>query len=201
MQSQKSLSMLTLYKKIFDKKPSYNNDIRDVFIHCRKFRKEISATEIIDIGSGRGIFESLELPEKEQLYYTCIDLDNFLREDIFNSGLIEEFYQINLNNRIEIFKFLQTNCQLWHLAICQDVLEHLYEESLESVIDMMSVLAPYSFIAVSNHSDKIAGVELHLVQKGVGFWKTIIEKRFEILECNILRDITFSFKLKSRIFP
>ena len=53
-------------------------------------------------------------------------------------------------------------------------------------------VSDFTILTIANHSDKHNGVELHIIQENMSYWKPIIEKYFDIL--------TFDEKYNGRLY-
>lgn len=171
------------YKEVYDdmfKDENYNADELDSYRYNFALRflesEGIGITNsgwLIDIGTGRGNFIKI-LRNK---YGINIKIKTSDLEDYHN--LDEEFIQMDLSSEWHRENF--TKFQTPYIVTCLDCLEHLEEKIQDDVLKFFSENCYFCILSISNHSDIINGVELHLTRKDKAWWDSIIEKYFDIL--------------------
>lgn len=120
-------------------------------------------------------------------------LDEFKPKKVLDMGCGRGHYIKHLINYkvtgVEASKYLctkygwQSDTILTHKGkydalYCMDVLEHISPEELEANLKALSKLAPKALLGIANHKDIWEGVELHLIQEDVDWWKKRIEKHY-----------------------
>ena len=165
------------YKEIYENSfnnPNYNlhedNEFR--FQIVIGFIEKNKVDSLIDIGSGRGNVINLIKKNFPQIKITSTDLIKFHDFDV-------PFFEIDLCQkksleRIEDKKFT--------LLSCLDVMEHINRDCVDDVLDFFSRISDYSILTIANHSDVLNGVELHLIQEDMSYWKPKIENKFHIID-------------------
>lgn len=97
----------------------------------------------------------------------------------------------------DILSFLQGNNKKFDWVLFTDVIEHLDISYLDQCLPLMAKVAKSSLIGVANHSDVLSGVELHLIQKGRGWWQEKLQEYFKdvkLIEDTCQRDCLFFFE-------
>lgn len=161
------------YKGMFAKasynlKTSYSYELAIDFLKKCKNIKSIS-----DIGSGKGNLAESLINQKQEYDIQCYDLDCFLKTHIAESVT---FTKLNLVKQEDLDKIKKCD-----LLFCLDVLEHVEEKYVKSILKTFSEKSKNVFLTIANHSDIIDGIELHLIQKDKIFWDEIILQYFNIL--------------------
>lgn len=167
-----------VYSEIFKNK-SYNSDnslsYQKSMDFFEKVEKENNIDSIIDIGSGKGNLLK-KLPIDKQIF--SYDLECFYDKSILGHVL---FQKLNLSIKKELESIKHAD-----FLFCLDVLEHLEEEHIESILKTFSEKANFLFFTIANHSDIINGVELHLIQEDQIYWNEKINKYFKIISFETL---------------
>jgi len=161
-----AINYLETYKMAFAK-PQYNGHSVS-YENAKKYINGLSPNSVLNVGSGRGNLESLL--QKENFSLSSCDLDNFLVE-----GINTNFFKIDLSNSEDLQKLPQ--CEV---LTCLDVLEHIEEIYIDSVLKIFSEVSDNCYFTIANHSDIMDGVELHLIQKPCEFWTPVLEKYFKV---------------------
>lgn len=127
---------------------------------------------IIDIGSGRGHMLKLLHEHFPNAIITSVDLKNF-----HNLNFIHEFKLCDITSLEDRNRLIENK---YDVLINLDFLEHIEEKYIDDIIETFYKLAPYSIIAIANHSDIFDGVELHLIQQNNKWWEYKLQKIFDI---------------------
>lgn len=129
---------------------------------------------LLDVGSGRGSFIKLASLFADT---TAMDLENFhnlpIRHINCDIANMEKFSQV--------VEDIKKDVSYYDYVTCLDVLEHIEEAKIDGVLEALSRLGVHYLFAISNHSDVLDGVELHLTQKPLGWWKERLSKFYHIL--------------------
>lgn len=146
-----------------------NEEPRFQFVN--NFIKKNIIKSMLDVGSGRG--NVLQIVQKcyPEIELISSDLKKF-------HNLNVPFYEIDLCN----LNSLQYNVfsRKYDLITCLDVLEHLEKNCIENVLNCFSNSCQNCLLSIANHSDVLNGVELHIIQENMSYWKPLIEKYFTI---------------------
>lgn len=133
-------------------------------------------SSLLDVGSGRGSFLSLIQSNSTNINHIhSIDLDKY-----FNLTNIH-FNSLDLLDNEQLTNFFYNNSS-FDIITCLDCLEHLREESIDNVFYNFSKHSKISIFTIANHSDTSGGIELHTIQRDNSWWKSIIEKYYDILD-------------------
>lgn len=160
------INYLEIYKTAF-KKPTYNNSSVS-YENAKKFIKSINPTSVLNVGSGRGNLE--RILQQESFSLSSCDLDNFLEE-----GISTNFFKVDLSDPEDLQKLPKCD-----VLTCLDVLEHLEEAHIDSILKRFSEVSNACYFTIANHSDILGGKELHLIQKPSEFWTPVLEKYFKV---------------------
>ncbi len=174
---------MTDYKSIYAKAflvGTYNrhppNEPR--FCFARDVIRMHNARTVVDVGSGRGDFLR-SLPEKIDV--TSVDLDRF-------HDVSCRFVHADLTCLGPSGLGLSAD-----VLTCLDMLEHVGEDLLDKVLKELERVAPVAVITVSNHSDIVAGMELHSIQEPAEWW-------YNKLSMHYFVEKSFLFSAKSYFF-
>ncbi len=179
----------SIYNLIFKNK-SYNDKNSISYKKALEYIHNLNNIyTITNIGSGKGNLERLLLCNKNFNITSC-DLENFLDNDV----LPHNFVKIDLSNP-ECINNLPTTDVLF----CMDVLEHIEEKYVDNILKNFSKISKYVFLTIANHSDIIENIELHLIQKPLEFWSSLINKYFivDLVEQHYNNRL-FVFNLRSK---
>jgi 2-polyprenyl-3-methyl-5-hydroxy-6-metoxy-1,4-benzoquinol methylase len=127
---------------------------------------------IIDIGSGRGHLLKLIHKYFPNAIITSVDLKNF-----HNLEFVKDFQICNITSTADRDTLLRNK---YDVLINLDFLEHIEEIYIDDIIETFNKLSPYCIIAVANHSDIFDGIQLHLIQNDSKWWRSKLEKVFNI---------------------
>lgn len=163
-----SSTIQKIYDEIYSDIENYNyfdylkNSIVDLF--CQIYKGEV-----LDAGCGQGIHLKRLLACKVNVF--GIEL----------SGVCCNKYLKGLPHKnTDIVSFSHNDIQ-FDAIICMDVLEHIplsnLDENLTALSNMLRTEGAALFF-IANHSDKINGIELHLIQENEHWWKEKLEKFF-----------------------
>jgi len=170
-----------IYSDVFKNKRSYNSNNSLSYQKSIEFlteiEKENTIDSIIDIGSGKGNLLK-RLPRDKEIF--SYDLDCFYDK---NSLKYVSFQKLNLSQKEQLQSIKEAD-----FLFCLDVLEHLEEEHIGSILKVFSEKANFCFFAIANHSDIVRGVELHLIQEDQVYWNKKINKYFKIISFETLYD-------------
>jgi hypothetical protein len=166
-----------IYSNLFKTRLEYNTGQFVSYVYAREFitylqhKEEI--TTLADIGSGRGnLFPYISENKIESIH--SYDLECFYNINNFSNV---NFTKINLSVAEDLSKIKKVD-----LLCCLDVLEHIEEKFIDEIMSAFSKNSSFCYFSVANHSDCLDGVELHLIQKGLNFWKEKFKPFFEILD-------------------
>jgi hypothetical protein len=163
-----SYNLSSTYEKIFSDFAWYNVHPLTEFRYSKAFEflDTYSASSVLDVGSGRGNFLSLIKNKNNSITLNSCDLNNFHHLSYVN--------HFNLDIRLN-----HPNIHV-DVVTCLDVLEHLPINDIQSALQNMKKTAKNFVFSVSNHSDVIGGVELHLTQLSKNDWLSFLQN-----DCNI----------------
>lgn len=168
-----------LYNRAYQD-PTYNPKEAMKIKWVREWVEEQDLKTVLDVGCGRG---------------------HYLKEITFADGLEPSTYLCE--NELKDFNVINSDIQSlktdkkWDGLYCMDVLEHIDPSEIEAVVEKLSKLAPKAMYGIANHSDPFNGVELHLIQEDVHWWRTLLSKyykdvrltyepdRYFVLECYV----------------
>lgn len=163
-----------IYTNIFNKYKNYNSNTSVSYQVAKSFLdlKIKECNSIADIGTGKGNLINLIKQDKKyfNLKINCYDLDLFFNIKKYKNLTFKKINLVDKNslNVIEKVDFL----------FCLDVLEHIEENYIDSILEKLSQKSKYTFFTIANHSDVFDGVELHLIQKDVEYWNKLIKKYY-----------------------
>jgi hypothetical protein len=165
------------YKKTYEQSfenTNYNlhSDQEFRFQYVINALHQIKAGSVIDISSGRGNLINVIKNFDPKISVTSTDLKKFHNYDV-------PFFEVNLCEP-ETFKNIEPN--KFDLLTCLDVMEHIEKGCIENVLRTFSEISRFSVLTIANHSDILNGVELHIIQENLTYWKPIISKYFVILD-------------------
>jgi glycosyltransferase involved in cell wall biosynthesis len=169
------------YKGIYEssfKDDYYNHHPDDEyrFQLVKNYVIENQIKRVIDIGSGRGNVIKILQDLDPEIEITSTDLLKFHNFEC-------KFHELNLCDPATYIKGVK-----FELLVCLDVLEHIQKEWMEDVFNFFSTISTNLILTVANHSDIKDGVELHLIQEDMGYWKPMLEKFFQIEYFNTKYD-------------
>jgi len=191
----KDMNNKELYTKIFNEVKSYNySDILTdpLYSGPLKFVTENIDTIqiIIDVGSGRGHFIGLVKEHHPNIKIISADLDKFSNIDV-------EFIPVDLTENVS-----DLNTTKADILTCTGVLEHIKKESLDEVMSVFHRIAPLATFTIANHSDTFFGVDVHVTNEPIDWWKELISKYYDIMYSEEFypNKILFQFNLKLKHF-
>jgi 2-polyprenyl-3-methyl-5-hydroxy-6-metoxy-1,4-benzoquinol methylase len=176
-----SYNLNNVYTNVFNTFSWYNQHPHEEprYVRSLEFVNLYSPKSILDVGSGRGNFLSLLKKNNDSvLLYSC-DFNNF-----HNLKYVEHYSLDIRYDKVPVKAELIT---------CLDVLEHLPINDIEKAVNNMSKTANKFVFSVSNHSDVIGGVELHLTQLDCNNWIKLLNNFCQIEGYSILNGITYFF--------
>lgn len=135
---------------------------------AKNFINGHNPNSVLNVGSGRGNLE--RLLQEETFSLSSCDIENFLDE-----GINTNFFEVDLTKP----ESLQTLPQC-EVLTCLDVLEHIEEVYIDSILKRFSEVSNKCYFTIANHSDMMNGVQLHLIQKPCDFWTPVLEKYFKV---------------------
>ena len=147
---------------------------------CFRYEYAISAvaarhpqiSSIMDLGSGRGVFARMLIERWPQLSIETADLKKFHNLDC-------PHHEIDLTN-INSLRLLSK--QRFDSITCLDVLEHIPEEHVTSVVESIAVACRFAVVTAANHSSKWSGIELHLIRRPRKWWDCLLSEHFKITD-------------------
>jgi len=166
------------------KNPAYSGPFYFLMSKIKKDEK------IIDIGTGRGILINVILNYFKKNNITCTDISKFYELDV-------EFIKIDLTkdlNKLEDLRF--------DALTCTNVLEHIEEEFIDSILLTFSKIARFSALTIANHEDVVNGYRLHINNQKMDYWENKLNNYFNIIEKSVYYpyEILFYFGLESKNF-
>lgn len=157
-----------IYDAVYTDIDNYNyfdylkNSIVDLF--CQVYKGEV-----LDAGCGQGI-------HLKRLLACEVSVFGIELSEVCCNKYLKGFPHKNS----DIVSFSQNNKQ-FKAIICMDVLEHIplsdLSENLTALSRMLKKGGAVLFF-IANHSDKINGIELHLIQEDEHWWKEKLEQFF-----------------------
>lgn len=168
------------YKEIYDKafaKADYSNNDKELrYYFVLKHMKGKHYENIIDIGVGRGQLIKTVTNTYPFISTVGIDINRYSDFDF------DKFYEMNLSTIAlsDIDKIINDNMGRFDLLTCLDVLEHIDEKDIDNVLYFLSQLSDNFIFTIANHSDIVDGIELHLIQKDLKWWKKQLNKYYII---------------------
>lgn len=164
-----------VYKEIFDQLPNYNTFSSNSGLSYQLVLNSLSeirnVRHCLDIGSGRGLMIRYLHENRPEIEVSSVDLEKFHDFDV-------NFTTVDLSKPNP----LGAVSRVYDLATCLDVMEHLPPEVLDRVFESISRISVLQAFTIANHSDVINGVELHLTQENISFWRQKILQYFDIFE-------------------
>lgn len=159
-----------VYKNLFANLDYYNSDLgcynyKYVINELNKINKFNS---ILDVGTGRGNLIKLISKQYPEIKISTSDIEDFHHMEF-------PFHKIDLTD-VGTLKDIEKH----DIVTCTDVLEHLPESVIKDVIEILSKKCKIAIFTIANHSEIINGVQLHLIQKDLDFWKKTLKDFFEI---------------------
>lgn len=157
-----------IYDEIYKNIDNYNyfdslkNSIVDLF--CQSYKGEV-----LDAGCGQGI-------HLKRLLACKVNAFGIELSEVCCNKYLKGFPHKNS----DIVSFSKIDKQ-FEAIICMDVLEHIPPSDLsENLIALSRMLKREGAVLffIANHSDKINGIELHLIQENENWWKEKLEKFF-----------------------
>ncbi len=147
---------------------------------CLRFQYAIEAiatrhpqiSSVIDLGSGRAIFPEMIIEAYTQLTVETADLKKF-------HGLNCLHHTIDLVDTVNLQLLLSRG---FDCITCLDVLEHIPEEHIISVVKAIATNCKFAIITVANHSSRWADIELHLIQRPQKWWSLLFAKHFRVVD-------------------
>lgn len=162
------------YDEIF-KNPNYNPTEPDKIKIVQGWVARHKLKRVLDVGCGRGHYlKQTKADGLEPSKYLC---ENDLKGLPVTNCTILDFPGSGYDG-----------------LYCMDVLEHLTD--INDNLNKLRSLAPRALYGIANHSDKWAGIELHLIQQPLSWWLFLLMEyypkveiikggeRFFILECS-----------------
>lgn len=135
---------------------------------AKSFIKEQNPRSVVNVGSGRGNLEIIL--QEETFSLSSCDIENFL-----NEGINTNFFKLDLSKPESLQNLPQ--CEV---LTCLDVLEHIEEVHIDSILKRFSEVSDKCYFTIANHSDIMNGVQLHLIQKPCEFWTPVLEQYFKV---------------------
>jgi 2-polyprenyl-3-methyl-5-hydroxy-6-metoxy-1,4-benzoquinol methylase len=175
-----SYDLSSAYQKIFFNFPWYNAHSQTEFryIQALDLLKLYEPSSILDVGSGRGNFLSLLKNNYDSLVLNACDLNNFHKLDYVNHFILDiryDYPRVNVD-----------------VVTCLDVLEHLPVEDIKLALENMRKTGSHFVFSVSNHSDIIDGVELHLTQLDKNGWLDLLKNHCDVKHA-VEHGVTYFF--------
>ena len=165
------------YKKIYNsafENNYYNQHPSEEFRfqYVLEFVKNNNINNLIDVGSGRGKLIEVIKTYDSSIDITSCDLTKYHNYDV-------NFIEMDLTDE-ETFELI--NKEEFDLLTCLDVMEHIEKKYVNNIIQNFSRISNYAVLSIANHSDILNGVELHLIQEDMSFWKPLLENYFKIID-------------------
>ncbi|MFA7287312.1 MAG: methyltransferase [Melioribacteraceae bacterium] len=179
------------YKDVYNKVYSEKDDYGDIK-HSRPDLKEKVILDfidnkdgtVLDIGSGSG-------------YYLSSLINHGIHAfGIEVSDICCEKYLTSLPHKCtDIIKYSKFNTTpKFDYAICNDFIEHIYIEDLDSVLKSIVKLSGDCLFGIANHNEFLCGMQIHQIVQGVNFWIEKLNEYYKNVELvSILMDSRFFF--------
>lgn len=173
------MNYLKTYDKLFGSLEYNKHTNREPrFLFAVSNIKKSCAKSVIDIGSGNGNLLKIIHKTDHSISLFSVDLRNYHGLD----------YVSHVDGDITRHRTIKTTGVEFDALTCLDCLEHIEKKHIDDVLNMLSRMSSLFLFSIANHSDKINGVELHLIQKDSLWWHNKLSKYFEITYFESLYD-------------
>jgi len=177
------MKYLENYRYLFKTHPNYNKG--DLSINYSYPLEYIRTNQShlkthIDISSGRGGILNF-MKEFPDIVSTSTDIEKFNTLDI-------DFIPIDLTQNISDLK-----TRHWDVLTCLDVLEHIEESYIDSILQTFSEISDICLIAIANHEEVIDGIRLHITNYDQIYWMDKLKQYFTVLKTEMLHNGRLSY--------
>lgn len=170
------LFMTTDYADHLDYEPRYTYAMKHIG----------DPSSVADIGCGRGMLLSMVRKALPGVHLLAMDLGRWhalkdvahLQADITTPSGLAAIRALNVD-----------------LLLATDVLEHLPLAAVEPVVEAMSHTCRRAIVTTADHSDVVAGYELHLTRKPATWWHDLLASYFTIEAEQSEENRMFAFAL------
>ncbi len=174
------LFLMNIYDQIFATDKRYNAPYRYKLKIVLKWVKKNQFRNVLDVGSGRGHY--LRLLRKNTIEVTGLEPSKVIVDTLNDYDVIND----------DILGLVKQGKQ-WESLICMDVLEHIEPAEIENTVSALATLSPKALLGIANHSDVWHGTELHLIQEGPSWWKKLLPRYYNNINCIYEDDLYFVF--------
>lgn len=181
------LNYREIYNKVYEEISDYG-DIK----HSRPDLKEKvingfienKGSNVLDIGCGSGYYLSL-------MINNGIDAIGIEVSDICCAKYLAELP----HKCTDVIKFSKLkNTPKFDYAVCNDFIEHISENDLDSILKSIVKLSDNCLFGIASHNEYLCGVQIHQIVQGVDFWIEKLNNYYEKVELvSILLDNRFFF--------
>lgn len=174
-----------LYNKIYEQVDRYGEKPSDIFCQIKElcidnFLYNFQGGKVLDAGCGKGV----ELKRLFNKGYNVLGIDI---SDYCCNAYLKELP----SECIDIESFCKQQDK-YDAVICLDVLEHVQEEYVETILQSLKSITNKIIFGIANHSDKQMGCELHKTLKNKKYWVGVISKYFKnIINTVDINDIFY----------
>lgn len=149
---------------------------------------ELDANSFIDVGCGWGqLFDYPELANMQKVGFDLTNrcnskLDHFIKGDLFIPNDLARLREIRVD-----------------VVVSLDTLEHLSPVKVPEVLHTFATIGKWAIFTIANHSSKFEGIELHLTQRKIKWWRDRLVNVYAIVEEHQKSQYLYYFVLESRI--
>ena len=147
------------------------NEHKPALVFVMEWLKNNPIRTVMDVGSGRGLVLRMIQRDFPSIGITAVDLNDYANLDF------ARFIKADLSLESDRGKLCSESCDL---ITCLDVLEHLEKELIDPVLQLFAGVSENAILSIANHSDKVGGLELHLIQEDDEYWTDMISKWFDV---------------------
>lgn len=165
------------YQYLIDERKYCSEDTSPGIKYLPDYKKFIRGTKVLDLGSGTGETVEALRNYKEGVLKSCF---NALGVDWVKS---ESPYCIeaDITDKKGPIAFLT---QAPHTILCIDVLSHISEFEVDSVLDMLNSSNATKIIGIEPGPEKVEGINLHKTSRDIYWWDAKITRHFgKLLNC------------------
>lgn len=178
------------YKQIYDIAFSYSDyNVHSMdesrFEFVTRSVKLDKISKMIDISCGTGTLLKYIQQNYPNITYIGTDISQYGEFPIT---------KLDLTNQNDWNNISQTQ-----LITCMDVLEHIEEEYMTSIIKNLARKCAFAVITVANHEEIRGDTDLHVTKQNLNYWVSVINKDFYIVKMENSNDRSYYFLCVSRL--